>query len=850
MIKTSISLLFALCVAWCTQAQEAEIHLDKQTLHPRYREWAVPQGGRVVRQNPPVFLWPAGTDRQATYFLDLSTDPQFAPDKTQPLIGPLSWAEYTTHLPMKPGSYYWRVKTLSRDGRYTYSDTYHFILPDTARHFATPTGDQIVRLVQAKCHPRLYVCAEELPHFRAKNKTNTEALALLHRARRNIDKAPTPIAPTRPRDTSGMNYFQKQNMLRFMYHQFGAKAVAPIEDFSLAYLLTGEEMFAHAAVRHALHVAAMPTDSEATKEDFNRSSILLGLATAYDTAYDFLTEQERATLLAAIKVQGDHFYRHYVKNFETHSMDNHVWQHTFRRFFLAAMAVSEDLPEATQWLRYCYETWCCRFPILGGDDGGWHDGSSYFQVNFETFIYLPFMLKRLTGVDFFDLPWYHNLPSFLIYSFPKGSYSTGFGDGFEKMKTPSKMYAGFADALARELKSPEARWYADQLLGGASPTAANAASAFTLYRLLSDVPADSVQPQAPAVNCSKYYPDAGFSLMHTDPTCAEKDLMATFMALPFGATGHAHAAHNGFTISYGGRELFGGTGHYSNFNDRHTLLHYRTRGHNTILADGMAQTIGENGYGWLARFADTPALTYTLGDATHAYDSMRTPFWIDRMQLSGVEYTHENGFGDPGITRFRRHFLFLKPNIIVIYDELEAKDPVTWTWLLHGYQPIDKLSKTAVTSTNGAGFGRMDLLTTGKLSTTVSNDFFAPAINWKGRTGEGGAPLEYTKHWHTEFATAEKSRTQRFLAIFQISPEEQILQSSPKCNKKGVYMVGNWRIQAQLDGAKPASLVVTDHQGNRVLYGTSASKIAGSTVVRSQSKAPQELIDKLPLSVF
>lgn len=115
-----------------------------------------------------------------------------------------------------------------------------------------------------------------------------------------------------------------------------------------------------------------------------------------------------------------------------------------------------------------------------------------------------------------------------------------------------------------------------------------------------------------------------------------------------------------------------GTGYYSNFNDKHTLMHYRSRGHNTILADGLAQVIGENGYGWLARFADNEALTYTLGDASHAYDSIRTPFWIDRMEKSEVAYTPENGLGDPGVTRFRRHFLFLKPDVIVVYDELEA----------------------------------------------------------------------------------------------------------------------------------------------------------------------------------
>lgn len=62
------------------------------------------------------------------------------------------------------------------------------------------------------------------------------------------------------------------------------------------------------------------------------------------------------------------------------------------------------------------------------------------QANLVTFVYVPFVLSRLTGTDFFDLPWYRNLPSFLVYSFPKGSYATGFGDDYEKMTSPSQLY--------------------------------------------------------------------------------------------------------------------------------------------------------------------------------------------------------------------------------------------------------------------------------------------------------------------------------------------------------------------------------------------------------------------------
>ena len=827
--------------------QPAERHLDKEALHPRYRQWAKPASDVVVRQNPPALLWPASDDAPGTqYRVRLSQDSTFASAATM-VEGPFDWAAWAVHRPLAEGRWYWQWSRQEPGGTEVWSPLQRFRVDASARSFATPTAWDLAAKVAAMPHFRLYVRRDEADAFRARASRNPEARELVRQARRKLDMPLVPVAPTRPRDTTGMTAYEKKVMINFMYHKFGEVVTQPAVDFSIANRLTGEEPFARAAVRHALHAAALPVDSDATSEDFNRSAIMYGLAVAYDTACDFMTSDERARVLEAIRVRGARFFRNYARDFECHSMDNHVWQHTFRNFLFTAIAVAGDLPDAERWLRYGYEVWCSRFPILGGEDGGWHDGCSYFEANLVSFVYIPFVLSRLTGVDFFDIPWYRNLPGFLVNSFPKDSYATGFGDDYDKLTTPPAQYMGFADALARELHSPEARWYADRLIGD-DPANLYKAKTFRLYRILTDRPIDCVRAEAPQPWTSKFYPDAGFSLMHTDAADAAHDLMATFIGVPFGATGHAHAAHNGFTISYGGRQLFGGTGYYSNFNDKHTLMHYRTRGHCTILADGMAQCIGENGYGWLPRFADTPALTYTLGDATHAYDRMRTPFWIDRMEKSGVEYTPENGFGDPGITRFRRHFLFLKPDIIVIYDELEAREPVTWTWLLHSHRRIERLAPQEVSASNGAAEGRMELFTQGDLRLHLTDEFFSPAINWKKRAGADGKPLVYAKQWHAEFSTAQKSRAQRFLAVFRITPDG--CTAVPlTCGAAGCVTVGGWTIAAELDAACPASLRVTDGDGNAVLYNTAESRIGGSTLIRSAGADERELTDEIPVSL-
>ena len=843
-------LAVALCAATAAGAQTlpAEKHMDKTSLHPRFREWLSPANGVAVHRNAPALLWPADLSVPELYRVELSDTPEFLPDRTT--VSTQEWAVYTPHTPLSEGRYYWRVTTIAPDGTSRRSETCDFRVDTSARRFATPTGEEFVRKIAATPHFRLYVTRDKVGELRSRARSNAEARGLVRQARANLDMDVVPVAPTRPRDTTGMSAYQKRSMINFMYHKFGEVVTQPAVDFSIAYLLTGEECFARAAVKHALYAAALPVDSDATSEDFNRSAIMYGLAVAYDTTCDFMTDDERAAVLEAIRVRGDYFYRHYVRHFETHSMDNHVWQHTFRNFFFASIATAGDLPDAEKWVRYGYEVWCSRFPILGGDDGGWHDGNSYFEANLVSFVYIPFVLSRLTGVDFFDIPWFRNLPGFLVYSFPKNSYATGFGDDYDKLRTPPAQYMGFADALARELASPEARWYADRLIGD-DPAALYKACTFRLYRILTDKAIDSVEPRAPQQLSSRFYPDAGFSLMHSDPADSSRDLMASFFALPFGSTGHAHAAHNGFTISFGGRQLFGGTGYYSNFNDPHTLMHYRTRGHNTILADGLAQVIGENGYGWLARFADSEALTYTLGDATHAYDEMRTPFWIDRMQQSGVAYTAENGFGDPGITRFRRHFVYLKPDIIVVYDELAAREPVQWTWLLHSHNRMtscDGVSPYAVSADNGAAEGRVELFTDGTLHSEVHDRFFSPAINWKKRAGADGKPLVYANHWHAEFTTAEKSDAQRFLAVFRITPEGRKPLKLRRTGS-GTLRIGTWTVTAELDASKPASLRVTDGHGNAVLYNTDASTVGGSTVFRTSGAPDRELVDEIPASV-
>ena len=73
-----------------------------------------------------------------------------------------------------------------------------------------------------------------------------------------------------------------------------------------------------------------------------------------------------------------------------------------------------------------------------------------------------------------------------------------------------------------------------------------------------------------------------------------------------------------------------------------------------------------------------------VGDASNAYGKVTSPLWLKRGELSGTQYTPEKGWDENKLNMFRRHIIQLgSTGVFVIYDELEGKEAVTWSYLLH-----------------------------------------------------------------------------------------------------------------------------------------------------------------------
>ena len=104
-------------------------------------------------------------------------------------------------------------------------------------------------------------------------------------------------------------------------------------------------------------------------------------------------------------------------------------------------------------------------------------------------------------------------------------------------------------------------------------------------------------------------------------------------------------------------------------------MSYRhTRAHNTLLIDGIGQPFSTKGYGKVVRML-WATHSYCLGDASNAYSGISEyPMWIENFRNAKIGQSAENGFGETPLKKYRRHLFLLHPDIVVVYDELEAEN--------------------------------------------------------------------------------------------------------------------------------------------------------------------------------
>ena len=264
-------------------------------------------------------------------------------------------------------------------------------------------------------------------------------------------------------------------------------------------------------------------------------------------------------------------------------------------------------------------------------------------------------------------------------------------------------------------------------------------------------------------------------------------------------------------------------------------MSYRhTRAHNTLLIDGIGQPFSTKGYGKVVRMLGGQHISYCLGDASNAYSGISEyPMWIENFRNAKIGQSAENGFGETPLKKYRRHLFLLHPDIVVVYDELEAEKPVCWEWLLHSpveFRVDEKENKLTTTYPEKKFSSVAQLFSHSSCSITQTNEFVVapdPKKFRKGRT--------YPNQWHMT-ASFEKSSANRILTIIRIQPDGTTV---PQLMRDGNdFRVGDWEITAELDTAKQADILIRNVENGALFsFGNQNLQIEGRSYQREQGSS-------------
>ncbi len=732
----------------------------------------LPANGSETYFNAPILRWPYQKGKQVHYEIQLSQDNTFNSPGTITKKS-LTGAFFNPHQKLSMGVWFWHFRVEGKD----WSPTLNFIISDKALSMVSASAETFLAAVSA-VHPRILL-DHKSPGIK-KQMNDPDASAIIHEADSYLEqkilteKDATPAA-------IGENEKQNKKINQDAIVGLGNTVNKYVLAICQAYILTNNPKYIKKGIDIGMEIANWDPKGISGTSDFMDGICMYNMSLVFDTFYDQLTEDQRAKLVSAISERASEFYKSWVNNIESKVLSGHVWQLLLNEFFKTCIALKGHEKESEKWLSYAYELFLARAPVLGGLDGGWAEGSYYFTMNMETLIEIPEKIKTYTGFDFIRAhPWYTNQADWMIYHFPAGSSSDGYGDNAEELFEPPSSYAAFSVEMARLTQIPKYKWYADRII---QQQHVNLSKETTLrwnrllHASLDKLPVVPSSMELPMGHLSK---EVGVAALHTQINRPKEDIMITMRSSPFGAYGHILADQNCFNVFVGGKRLFFRTGYKVSMDDPHRIgWSKHTKSENGILINGEGQPYSVEAYGNISRFMQGEQLAYMKGEASNAYQSKETK-------------------EDYGVTKFLRHIVLLQPGIIVVYDELEAKQPSTWSWLIHSIEnmKIDTGKQTFTSEISHAkGIGKF--WSSSSVQWNLKDKFDVPAVLFRNYDNMRTKKYE-DNQWHLKINNLVLTSGIRFLTVIQICKDGKILQWKESQPKNGIQriQIGSWEIEA------------------------------------------------------
>jgi len=659
----------------------------------------------TAQQSPPDFRWP-DVISSGGYTLTLS----YPDGHTRALAATQNWLNWDEVLPA--GWYSW---TVSYSGGAA-SKSRTFIIDANSKPFVAPAVASVLSAVSAKAHPRSLPDATTLATMQSQRAGAVSAL--LSDVSGHIGNS-LPSAGSSPDDA-------------FTYSKL---ALASLE----ACVYSNQSTYCDDAVRRIANLASWdpsgPTSYTASGGDMAARYLTWTVALGYDWLYGRLTSTQRSAFLATVKARTAMMYNDIIgsrSRIAKYPRDSHGNQ-TLSYVGVISVLMAGDLSDASTWMNGALPLMLNATNPWGDDEGGFANAST--QGNWDVGELLPlwYQLRVATGIDIAKKAWVINWARYFAYFTPPGMAggTSVFGDGFEENE--SEHQARFGKGYTYFAPSALGRWQAS-LLNAEDPTR---------FEYLMAPPADFSGAQAFPAGTPNALALAGVGqvVMHSDlSNLARTSVYFKSSPPPFGAFNHSHADQNGFVVNAGGQRLAIESGYYDDYKTAHWLNWYHTtRSKNAITFDGgQGQSFYEDttyqykqGYGQLTAFSTSAAYDVVSGDATPAY----------------------NG----ALSKAKRSMVYLRPGLIMVYDDLASATARTWEWNIHALNQMSVASNSQISIQNNGQTMCVTMLAGPAMAFTQTNQFTANPTN------SGWSP-----QWHGTFASTAKTTSTEFVALLNV----------------------------------------------------------------------------------
>ncbi|MGC9326294.1 MAG: DUF4962 domain-containing protein [Candidatus Hinthialibacter sp.] len=647
MKKWIVSLLALIPILCALPASSQELKINDSPAAAG--EWGFhPENGEEIMTTPPGFVWRPQSDAKS-YEVQCSRESHFASIDYH-----ADQIEYNVHTPPRTfdkGKWFWRFRFANKEGIPSrWSQVREFTIRPDARALPLPAKEDLIARIP-KTHPRLFVRPEQMDDLRRRARTDlrSEYDELVAASEKILQNPPPTQEP--PLYPEGME--RKSEDWREMWwgnRTYTIRALNGAATLAFTRLLGGQEKYGQLA-RRILMECAQWDPHGSTGYRYNDEAGMpynYYFSRTYTFVHDLLSDEEKAVCRQVMTERGREMYdhlcpRHLWRPYSSHS--NRAWH------FLgeAGIAFLGEIPEAEDWAWFAANVFTNVYPVWSDVDGGWHEGVSYWRSYIQRFTWWADVMRTAMNINAFDKPYFSQVGYYPMYLQPPGTHGGGFGDLCAQRRSQDNR--GIMSIFAAQAQNPYWQWYVEANGGAQSEGGYIGFIRGALPKVEAQAPLDLPD--------SRCFWGTGQAMLNSNLLDANDNVEVIFKSSPFGTQSHGYESNNSFLLYAFGERLFIRTGRRDIYgSEHHQKWMWSTRSTNCITVNGEGQRgHSAEAQGRITEFKTSKTYDYVVGEAADAY------------------------FGK--LERFTRRILFIKPDMVILLDELKAPDDASFEWRLH-----------------------------------------------------------------------------------------------------------------------------------------------------------------------